>query len=134
MTGGPANGHGQASAVVPYRRGWRAPWRGQWGGFDDGHTRLSFLARRIEGELREAYNATTPLAERQVRLAARYQALAEATLSSIGRDPKATRRAATALQAAADRQLAALEVLGAKRNGHGRPTLPELAPRKADHA
>jgi hypothetical protein len=83
------------------------------------HTRLSFLAKRIEAELRQAYDDSTPLAARRIRLAARYQALAESTLASIGRDAKASRRSVTALQAAADRQLSALEA-----HGHGRAQKP----------
>jgi len=92
----------------PYTRGWVAPWRGQDGPIDDGHSLLGRLALRIEAELLEEYIADTPLRRRRVRQAARLAALAERTLAAIGREAKATRRAATALQAAADRALATL--------------------------
>lgn len=118
------------SALLPYRRGWRAPWRGQWGGFGDGHTRLSYLARRIECELSEAYITDTPLRARLVRRAARYEALAEATLDQIGTDPKATKRAVTALQGTADRLLSRVPLLERRKS-----TLAEqIAQRKAGSA
>jgi hypothetical protein len=74
-----------AAALVPYRRGWRAPWRRQWGAFSDGHTRLSRLAKRIERELLEEYVVDTALKLRRVRAAARYSALAEMTLQGWAR-------------------------------------------------
>lgn len=111
----------------PYTAGWRAPWRGQWGPIDDGHSRLGRLARQIEHELLAEYDASTPLAARRITQAARLAALAEATLSSIGRDPKATRRAATALEAAAGRVLDRLEKLAAAR----KPADPLAAVRRA---
>jgi len=95
-------------ATTPYRRGWRAPWRRQWGGFDDGHSRLSKLAKRITAELREVYVIETAYDHRRLALAARYLALAEKTLSTMGTDPKSTRRAATALGKTAEMQIAGL--------------------------
>ena len=109
-------------APTPYRRGWRAPWRKQWGTFGDGHTRLSCLARTIEGELREKYVVEAALDERDLRVAARLMALSEATIDSIGREPKATLRAATAAESKADRRRAKL-----KRRGD----VPDLARRLA---
>jgi hypothetical protein len=103
-----------SSAPSPYARGWRAPWRGQWGGFDDGHTRLSCLARRIEREELAGYLADTPERARLRRQAARYLAMIEMVTQSIGVDPKATVRRLTALQMTADRQLARLDALGAR--------------------
>src|SRR5262245_61333568 len=96
------------SSPAPNTKGWRAPWRRHWGPLSDGRSRLSRLARRIEQELLEEYIVGTLLARRRVRSAARFQALAEQTLLSIGKDRKATRRAVTALQGAADRQLAGI--------------------------
>ena len=109
----PQNG---PAAPLPYRKGWRAPWQGQWGGFYDGHTRLSYLARRIEREELAAYLADTPERARLRRQAARYLALVEQMTQSLGRDPKASVRRLTALQGAADRQIARLEALGARVN------------------
>jgi hypothetical protein len=83
----------------------------------DGRSRLSRLAARIERELRQEYLADTPLRARLVRRAAAYEALAEATLRQIGSDPKATKRAVTALQGTADRLLSRVPMLS--RNGHG---------------
>lgn len=98
----------KTTTLPPYSRGWRAPWRRDWGGFDDGHTRLSCLARRIERELHEQYIVASDLDRRRLRMAARYAALAEKIVQTIGVDPKATPRRATALQRVADAQLAAL--------------------------
>jgi hypothetical protein len=103
------------SAPIPYRKGWRAPWRRGWGGFWDGHCKVAKLAKRIEAELRATFTVEGALAARLARMSARYAALAEMTIQSIGRDPKASRRAATALQAASDRQLARLEKIAAVR-------------------
>lgn len=97
-----------AGAPPPNTRGWRAPWRRTWGPFTDGRSRLARLAAKIEGELRETYHTETAFERRRLRLAARYLALAEKTLGSMDVDPKATRRAATALQKVAEMQLAGL--------------------------
>ncbi len=91
-------------------RGIRHDWAGQWGGFDDGRSRLSALARRIERLELGEYPAGPAR-----RRAAQLLALAEMTLSRIGSDPRATIRRVTALIAVADRFRARLEV---SRNGH----------------
>lgn len=68
--------NGNTEAPRPYRPGWRAPWRGQWGTFADDHSKISFLARKIERtELAPDYPATTPLAKRRRQAAARFLAL-----------------------------------------------------------
>jgi hypothetical protein len=90
------------------------------------------LAKTIEKELLVEYEAATPLAVRRVRQAARFSALAEATLQSIGRDPRATRRTATALQASVDRLLAALTAIGAKRIPRRLTLAEEIAARTAN--
>src|SRR5262249_44983440 len=96
-------------------RGTRHAWRGHWGDFTDGRSKLSRLALRIERELLLEYSAVTPLHRRRVTAAARFMALAEQTLLAIGTDRKATRRAVTALQLSADRQLAGLEIKHGRR-------------------
>jgi hypothetical protein len=101
-------GDSSITAPTPYRRGWRAPWRHQWGGFSDGHSRLSKLAKRIAVELSEVYAIETAHDRRRLVLAARYLALSEKTLATMDLDPKSTRRAATALQKTAEMQLATL--------------------------
>jgi hypothetical protein len=98
-----------SDAPLPYRRGWRAPWRRQWGTFNDGHSRLSCLARRIGQELLEEYIASTPIARRRIRAAAEYLALAEKTRRDVGVDPKATRRAASQLERVAEAKLVLVE-------------------------
>jgi hypothetical protein len=99
------------------------PWRGTWGRFDDGRSKLSALARRIEKEYRQVYAVDTLIAARRVRQASKYAALAEQTLLRIGLDKKATRRAVVGLQAAADRLLAQVEKHAGQRNGHPREPL-----------
>ena len=99
---------------IPNTAGWRAPWRHTWGPLSDGRSRLSRLARRIEGELSLAYVITTPLQRRRSRSAARLMALAEMTMLNIGKDRKATRRTLTALQGAAARELAGLDPIPTK--------------------
>jgi hypothetical protein len=109
----------------PYSAGWRAPWKGQWGPIDDGHSRLGRLAARILKELRLEYCADTPLAARRLRLAAAQMALAEMTLTRIGRDKKATRRVVVSYQAAADRLLAQVQAIDGRRKPT--PSLADLA-------
>ena len=119
------------AAPGPYRRGWRAPWRGQWGPMADPHSRLGRLAKRITEDLNMEYDDTRPVAALLIRRAARLLALSESTLDQVGTDPKASRRAASALAAAADRSLDRLERLGAKRE---RPTPTILDLLQADQA
>jgi hypothetical protein len=96
----------------------------------DGRSRLRRLAAKIEQELHQEYLADTPLHARLVRRAAAYEALAEATLCQIGTDPKATKRAVTALQGTADRLLSRVPMVS--RNGHGAgPSLEQIRARYA---
>ncbi len=95
---------------LPYRRGWRAPWRKQWGSFADGHTRLSCLARRIEREELASYPAC-----RLRQQVARLRALAVMVEEGIGEDGKATIRRLTGLVAIEGRQMARLEELAGQR-------------------
>jgi hypothetical protein len=104
---------GNGGAPLPYRLGWRAPWRGDWGDFSDGHSRLSYLARKIEREELVGYLGDTPERKRTKTQAARYLALVEMTSKMLGTE-RNTPRKLTALQAAADRQLVKLERIGAK--------------------
>ena len=109
---------GNSYAQRPYSRGWRAPWRRQWGVLADGHCRVAKLARRIERELTEEYGPwASPLQVRRARMAARLQALAEQTAATMGTDPKSTRRTLARLQSEADSQLAAVLAM----NGHRKP-------------
>jgi hypothetical protein len=113
----------------------RYAWRGQWGAFTDGRSKLSRLAQRIERELHDAYVIETALDRRRVRMAARYYALAEKTIQTMDVDPKAARRAATALQKVANSQLTGLRASAApadsaesfadlvRRNGLGRAAI-----------
>lgn len=109
----PRYANGKGAGPIPYRRGWRAPWRGQWGTFNDGHSRLSHLARKIEATELCNYDASTPERKRIRRQAARYLALVEMTSKLLGTE-KNTPRKLTALQGAADRQLAKLDRIGAR--------------------
>jgi hypothetical protein len=87
-------------------RGTRHPWRGSWGTFEDGRSKLSRLARELLAQYCESYRADRPLWVRRLRRAARLEALAEMTIERIGVDPKCTRRAATALEARSESLLA----------------------------
>ena len=107
----------QGQSPPPYTRGWKAPWRQQWGPITDGHSKLARLARKIELELIEEHNPKTPHHHRLVRRAAILQALAEQTSATLGADPKSTRRTLTALERSAEAKLAPLRVA---RNGRGR--------------
>jgi hypothetical protein len=114
-----------SDATRRYGKGWRAPWRGQWGGFEDGNTKSSRLARRIERELLAEYEAVTPLERRRLCGAARMLAMVERVMRTLGTDPKATLRRATSLQREADRQLAALRrrPTSPTGNGHAAPAV-----------
>jgi hypothetical protein len=81
------------------------------------------------------YLADTPERARLRRQAARYLALVEQMTQSLGRDPKASMRRLTALQGAADRQLARLDALGARVTARGPsrdPLRALVASRQAD--
>ena len=108
-----AHSQGSPPAPAPYQRGWRAPWRKQWGGFDDGHTRLSYLARKIERTELSSYDGSTPERARLKRQAARFLALLEMVSQQIGTERNAPRRL-TALQASTDRLLNRLDKIGAR--------------------
>jgi hypothetical protein len=109
------NSNGQGPS--PYKRGWRAPWLKQWGSFEDGHSRISNLARRIERELALEYPVPTDLAKRRRRRAARLLAQAEMTMALIGVDEKATPRREMLLRRAAELELKRL-AMQAQGNGH----------------
>src|SRR5262245_20060935 len=92
-------------------KGTRMAWRGTWGSFEDGRSRLSALARRIRKELAEAYVVERPLDARRLRLASQHLAMVEFILHHrLSKDTKggATRKAVNAHQGAADRFLAQL--------------------------
>src|SRR5262245_1066656 len=94
-------------APRPYRPGWRAPWRGQWGTFADGHSRISFLARKIERtELASEYPASTPLAKRRRQAAARFLAL---TIKAMA---EGNERKICVMQKQAEAQLGKLRRMG----------------------
>ncbi len=103
-------------------KGSRTPWRGGWGPLGDGRSKLARLARQIERELLEADHPATAHHRRLVRRSACLEALAEACGAQLGSDPKATRRALTALEKAADSKLAPLR---ASRNNQGRADLAD---------
>jgi hypothetical protein len=99
--------NGTAAAPRPYRPGWRAPWRGQWGTFADGHSKISFLARKIEREeLSPAYPAATPLAKRRRQAAARFLAL---VVKAMG---EGNERKVCVMQKQAEAQLGKLQRMG----------------------
>jgi hypothetical protein len=90
LSGGLNNGH------RPYSKGWRAPWRGQWGTFADGHCRVAKLARLIHRQLVERFaipeeDAVSQLLAKQ---AARQGALAEALAYEVMQPDGAARRGA----------------------------------------
>ena len=96
----------------------RMPWRGTWGPLSDGRSRVSRLAKRIEKELIDELKPTTPRQRRAIRRAAELEALEEQTAKTMGTDPKATRRALTALARAADSKIAQVK---ASNNGQREP-------------
>jgi hypothetical protein len=95
----------------------------------DRRSKVSRRAQRIERELVEHYAPATAFERRKVRSAARYRALSEMTLETMGADPKSTRRAASALQAAADRELSGLAPRATPRPANGRELLEQRGPR-----
>jgi hypothetical protein len=115
--------NGINGGVKPYGRGWRAPWRGQWGPVNDGHSPLGRLAKRIEKELSEEFDTSRPRAARLVRMAAVFEALSAECLDRLGMDAKATTRWATGLHKAAQGCIAQLAVMGARRE----PKLPTIS-------
>jgi hypothetical protein len=86
----PINGDGSPGRKphLPYSKGWRAPWRGDWGGFGDGHTKLAKLAARIEKEYLDIYVAETPGDRRSLWRAAKMAAVAEMQLDRFNVDGK----------------------------------------------
>ena len=78
-----------------------------------------------------AYAAGTPERARLKRQAARLLAISEMLMLNLGSDIKSTPRRLTALQAAADRQLARLDRIGARRKPADEPTLEEISARYA---
>jgi hypothetical protein len=115
------NGKRDASAPGPYRRGWRAPWRGRWGPLSDGNSRLARRALRIERELLglPEFREPTPRQRRLLRRAAVLEALAEQTAATLGDDPKSTKRSLTALEKAAAAKLAEARSIAVGTNGRG---------------
>jgi hypothetical protein len=101
----------------PYTKGWRAPWRGDWGGFGDKHCRLARLAHEIEAELLADYAVTTPQERRALWRAARFQALAEMQLARVGAEGKIVVSRSTKPAAVAERILSRLP-RRAEQNGH----------------
>ena len=122
------DGIGTWDGKAPYSAGARAPWRGDWGPISDYHSRLGRLARRIELQLLVEYDGTRPLWASRIREAAELKAHAQRARSLLGVDPKVTLRSITVATMVAERLLARV----AKNGGAKSPTLPELAPRKAD--
>ena len=100
------------------------PWRGTWGPLSDGRSRVSRLAKRIEKELIDELKPTTPRQRRATRRAAELEALEEQTAKTMGTDPKATRRALTALARAADSKIAQVK---ASSNGQREPEFDPAA-------
>ena len=82
------------------------PWRGTWGPLSYHRSRISRLVRGIEKEMIEEHEPSTPRQRRLLRRAAILEALAVQTADEMGVNPKATRRALTALERAADSKIA----------------------------
>lgn len=100
----------------PNTRGWRAPWRGTWGPFNDGRSRISRLARKLERELLEEHGPwISPAQARRAKMAARFQALAEQVAATLGTNSRATPRTLARLQREADVQLAACLAMNGQR-------------------
>jgi hypothetical protein len=118
-----ARAPGTARAPAPYRRGWRAPWRGRWGPLSDGNSRLARRALKIERELLALpeFQAPTPRQRRLLRRAAVLEALAEQTAATLGDDAKSTKRSLTALEKTAAAKLAEARAcaVGPGRSRHG---------------
>ena len=92
----------------PYSKGWRAAWRGDWGGFGDGHCRLAKLAKQLESELLEDYYVRTVGERRALWRAARFQALAEMQLARVGSTDKVVVSRSTKPAAVAEKILSRL--------------------------
>ncbi len=120
--------NGSGDGVPPYSRGWRAPWRGQWGPLADGHSRLGHERKRQAAQLEAQYPGPDLLGLRHE--AAELRAIASMLRAQLGLDPKATVRKLTAVQKTAAATLALFVSTHSARNGHGRvPTPSELAER-----
>jgi hypothetical protein len=85
--------------VVPYTKGWQAPWRGEWGPLRDGHSRLGHERRRQAAVLAEQYPGPDPLGLRAE--AADLRAIAVMMRARLGFDPDVTPRKLAAVQKAA---------------------------------
>jgi hypothetical protein len=116
----PTNGLSSATLPAPYRKGWRAPWRGQWGPITDGNSRLGRLADRIERQLVTEYDTTRPLWASKIREVAELKALAQRARDLLGIDPKVTLRQITAASMAAERLLSKVA-----HNGGARTLTPD---------
>jgi hypothetical protein len=106
-------------------RGRHEVWQGGWGILADARSRISRVARRIEGELKQKYEVVTAWDERTVKMAAAYQALAEQTMASLGRAREATPRTLWRYQRAAAGLVAQL-----RRREVAPPTIYEILARE----
>ena len=90
-------GSGSNGNQTPNTRGWRAHWRGTWGGFDDGRTRLSRRKAKYLRALLQEYGAVTPSQwARAVRIS-ELLAQADRVKTTMGNDARSTLRAWTSL-------------------------------------
>ncbi len=108
-------------------KGRREPWRGTWGGFDDGRTRLSRRKREDLNDLLQAYGPLQTRAQyRRAERIAGLRAQAAKVQATMTTDPKSTARAWTALL-----KLAAYEetrlLASLSHNGHGKDSFALLA-------
>ena len=116
--------NGTSEGPAPYTRGWRAPWRGEWGPLGDGHSRLGRERRRQEQALETRYPGDDALGLRAE--AAALRAVAAMLRAQLGVDPRVTVRKITAAQKAAGHAFA----LFIKTRGLARqPTPAELLAR-----
>lgn len=117
-------GRHPACAYPPNTRGWRAPWRGDWGPLSDGRSRLSRRKKTRASEALEELEVTNPtrLQRKRAEDYGTFKALGDMIADGIGRDPKATPRKLTALQKSAESEYRKLRRALVARNGK-----PDLA-------
>ncbi len=82
---------------IPNTKGWRAPWRRQWGGFGDGRSRLSRRKAKHLRALLQEYGAVTPSQRTRAVRISELLAQADKVKTTMGNDARSTLRAWTSL-------------------------------------
>jgi hypothetical protein len=115
-------------ALRPYTKGWKAPWKHQWGPLGDGHSKLGRLRKNIERKLIKEYAPASDTQEDLVRDAAELLAVARMISQDIGVDPKANPRKVSVLRKTATGILREMRVS----KGHQLDRQRDLARQLAD--